>query len=219
LYGLFAEARRTGAPIMRPLFWHYQKDSTAVAIGDQFLLGRDLLVAPIVKQGARARAVYLPQGDWFDFWSGEKFAGGQHIVAHADLETLPLYVRAGGIVPMCAVQQFVGENETGIVNLHLWPGGRGELNWYEDDGGSMTYETGDIHERVIRFDGDQLVIGKSSGAFVSKVKTWRVILREAQGARKVLVNGKRVKATFDAETRVLAFEVLNVSGTLRAIIS
>ena len=209
LYALFAEARRTGAPIMRPLFWHYQNDPTAVAVGDQFLLGPDMLIAPIVKQGATARAVYLPRGDWFNFWSGEKFTGGEPVLVRAPLETVPLFIRAGAIIPMCAIQQFVGENETGVVNLHVWPGGRGKLNWYEDDGNTMSYETGEISGRTITFNYGELMFGKAAGGFVSKVKTWRVILRNAERAGKVFVNGKRVAAKFDKQTRVMAFEFPN----------
>src|SRR5262249_42588656 len=68
LYALLAEARATGAPIMRPLFWHYQNDPIAAACGDQFLMGRDVLVAPVLRQGAAARSVYLPNDVWFNFW-------------------------------------------------------------------------------------------------------------------------------------------------------
>src|SRR5262249_9155568 len=95
LSGLFREAQVHGTPIMRPLFWHYQNDPAAVAAGDQFLLGADLLVAPILRQGATARSVYLPSGIWHDFWTGATHRGGCHVLAEAPLETLPIYVRDG----------------------------------------------------------------------------------------------------------------------------
>ena len=208
-YSLFAEARRTGAPIMRPMFWHYQNDLTAVAVGDQFMLGRDLLIAPVMRQGSSARGVYLPRGEWFCFWTGNIFTGGQHIVAQAPLETIPLFVRAGAIIPMSAVQQYVGETETGVINLHIWPGTRGGLNWYEDDGATMAYESGVTLERKISFNGRRLTLGKTRGGFDSKVKTWRVILRERQRTAKISVNGKRGASKFDRVTSLLAFEFPN----------
>src|SRR4029453_4730163 len=140
LYCLFAEAHRRGTPIMRPLFWQHQDDPNAVTASDQFLLGEHLLVAPILRQGATARSVYLPAGEWYDFWTGQRYAGPQHAPALADLKKLPLFIRAGAIVPMGPVQQYVGEKPSDIVELHLWPGSTGELCWYEDDGKSMEYE-------------------------------------------------------------------------------
>lgn len=214
-YCLFAEARRTGAPIMRPLFWHYQNDATAVAAGDQFMLGGDLIVAPVLRQGAVARSVYLPRGDWFDFWTGETFSGGQHIVARAPLEMIPLFVRAGAVIPISAVRQFVGEKVTSVVNLHIWPGARGELHWYEDDGATMAYENGATLERKIIFSGRRLTLGKTRGRFPSKVKTWRVILRDQQRAVTISVNGKRIASKYDQETRLMAFEFPNSTDEIK----
>ena len=103
LYGLFLEAARDGAPIMRPLFWEFPDDRPGYAIDDQFLLGPALLVAPVLRQAARQRAVWLPSGaDWYDFWTKQKHAGGQSITAPAPLETMPLFVRAGTILPLTA---------------------------------------------------------------------------------------------------------------------
>jgi alpha-glucosidase len=183
LYCLFAESHRTGAPIMRPLFWHHQDDPVAVATSDEFLLGEKLLIAPILRQGAVARSVYLPRGNWFNFWTGQRHAGRTHIVARAPLEIIPLFVRAGAIIPMTEVQQFVGEKKLEKIFLHIWPGARGRLIWHEDDGETMTYESGNFHSRQINFSPDSkggvLQFGKVEGAFRSHVKTWRVILHRA----------------------------------------
>ncbi len=90
---LFAETHATGAPVMRPLLYHFQDDPVAVACNDQFLLGPDLLVAPVLLPGVTARCVYLPRGKWKDFWSRRVFRGPRHIVAPAPLERIPLFVR------------------------------------------------------------------------------------------------------------------------------
>jgi alpha-glucosidase (family GH31 glycosyl hydrolase) len=100
LYSAVRETSLTGLPIMRALWLHYPDDPTAVARGDQYLWGRDILVAPVVEKGATSRKLYLPRGVWFDFWTDEKTTGGREIDRAVDLATMPLYVRAGAIIPM-----------------------------------------------------------------------------------------------------------------------
>jgi alpha-glucosidase len=213
LYVLLAEAHRTGAPIMRPLLWHYATDPVAVATGDQFLLGPDLLVAPILRQGAVARSVYLPQGTWFDFWTGRRYPGRQHIVAPGPLEIIPLFVRAGAILPMGPVQQYVGENEPGIINLHVWPAAPGELPWYEDDGTSNSYAAGNCSERKITFTpkrrGGQLRWQPSRGSFASQVRIWRVIFRGLARRLGTELNGRRIDSRWDRESALLTLELPN----------
>ena len=105
---LFTEAHERGTPIMRPLFWHYPDDKIAARIGDQFLLGADLLVAPVLQPGCVARCVYLPRGEWVNFWNRrERVRGGRHIVASATLDTLPLFVRAGAKLALGPLRQFM----------------------------------------------------------------------------------------------------------------
>lgn len=213
LYGLFVEAHRHGTPIMRPLFWHYQNDPVAVATSDQFLLGPDLLVAPILRQGAVARSVYLPRGVWFNFRTGARLVGPQHVVAEAPLDTIPLFTRAGAVIPMAALQQFVGQRPTETINLHLWPGTPCVLPWYEDDGASMAYEVGAAHEREIVSSAGllrgTLRFSTARGNFPSEVKTWRIIVRGASHRFRVSVNGRSVRGRFDPQTALFAFEFPN----------
>ena len=91
LYSAVRECTKTGMPVMRALWLHYSDDPVAAARGDQYLWGRDLLVAPVVEKGATERRVYLPHGTWHDFWTGERHEGGREITRTVDLETLPLY--------------------------------------------------------------------------------------------------------------------------------
>ncbi|MGH9742767.1 MAG: glycoside hydrolase family 31 protein, partial [Candidatus Acidiferrum sp.] len=99
LYSAAHECATTGMPIMRALWLHYPDDPKAVACGDEYLWGRNMLVAPVVEKGATTRLVYLPAGNWYDFWTGEQMEGGREISRSVDLETLPLYIRAGSILP------------------------------------------------------------------------------------------------------------------------
>jgi len=210
---LFAEARSTGAPIMRPLLWHHANDPVAVACDDQFLLGESLLVAPILRPGATARSVYLPRGLWFDFWTGALYEGGQHIVAEAVAEHIPVFGRAGAVIPTTAPRQFLTSVRDATVNLHIWPQGRSEFAWYEDDGESLGYERGEFSTRRISFKdrgtSRELTLGTVSGSFTSQVKTWRVVLRSAHRNYRVWVNGKREEGSFDSTLGILAFEVPN----------
>src|SRR5262245_55622274 len=94
-YTLAAEARETGLPIMRAMWLHYPDDENARGMGTQYLWGRDMIVAPVFTQGAATREVYLPDGDWYDWWSGARETGRRTITRHVDLGTMPIYVRAG----------------------------------------------------------------------------------------------------------------------------
>ena len=110
IYTAARETAETGLPMMRAMWLHHPDDPMAVARGDQFFWGRDLLVAPVVEKGAVSRKVYLPKGDWFDYWTSERVEGGREIERKVDLETTPIYVRAGAIVPMGPLKQYVDEN-------------------------------------------------------------------------------------------------------------
>ena len=143
LYSAVRECTRTGMPVMRALWLHYPGDAAAVARGDQFLWGRDVLVAPVVEQGATARKVYLPRGAWYDFWNGERVEGGREITRPVDLETMPLYVRAGAIMPMGPLKQYTAEKVEGPIVVTVYPGANGAFLLYEDDGSSFDYRQGE----------------------------------------------------------------------------
>ena len=143
LYSAVRECTTTGLPVMRALWLHYPDDPTAVARGDQYLWGRDVLVAPVVEQGATSRQVYLPQGAWFDFWTGERFEGGKEISRAVDLETMPLFVRAGSILPLGPVKQYTGEKVDEPLSVTVYPGADASFLLYEDDGSSFNYRKGE----------------------------------------------------------------------------
>jgi len=143
LYSAVREATLTGMPAMRSLWLHYPDDSEAVKRGDEYLWGRDILVAPVVEKGATSRRVYLPRGHWHDFWNGERHDGGREIERAVDLETLPLFVREGAILPQGPVKQYVNEKVEGPLAITVYPGADGEFLLYEDDGISFNYRKGD----------------------------------------------------------------------------
>jgi alpha-glucosidase/alpha-D-xyloside xylohydrolase len=138
-YTLAREASDTGLPMMRALWLHYPHDAQAVKLGGEYLWGRDVLVAPVVEKGAQSRRVYLPEGAWYDWWTGEKLAGKQWIERPVDLATLPLYVRAGSIIPLDPVRQFTSQPVNEPTTLRVYPGANGAFTLYDDDGQSLAY--------------------------------------------------------------------------------
>ena len=141
-YTIAREAYDTGLPLMRALWLHYPQDRQAVGRGSEYLWGRDLLVAPVVERGATARTLYLPPGLWFDWWTGQRHQGGREITRGVDLATLPLYVRAGAIIPLDPVRQYTGERVTRPTTLQIFPGADGEFTLYDDDGATLAYLEG-----------------------------------------------------------------------------
>jgi alpha-glucosidase/alpha-D-xyloside xylohydrolase len=142
-YTIARECTETGLPMMRALWLHHPGDAAAAGRGDQFLWGRDILVSPVVEKGATSRRLYLPRGAWFDFWSGERLEGGREIDRAVDLETMPLHVRAGAIIPMGPIRQHTGELVTDPLTVTIYPGANGEFTLYEDDGRTFNHRKGE----------------------------------------------------------------------------
>jgi len=142
LYSAVRECATTGMPILRALWLHHPDDPKAVARQDEYLWGRDVLVAPVVEQGATSRKIYLPHGAWFDFWTGERVQGEAEISREVDLETTPLYVRAGAILPLGPAKQYVEHKVDEPLSISIYPGADASFLLYEDDGSSFDYRKG-----------------------------------------------------------------------------
>jgi alpha-glucosidase len=142
LYTTLEEAHRTGVPLFRPLLLNYQDDSNTYNIDDQFMVGEDLLVAPIMKPDVTRRLVYLPPGSWYDYWTNKKYAGGTMIDVEAPLDTVPLFVRAGAMIPTVPPRNYVRERPDDPVTFNIYPDDKGLASGtlYEDDGASPAYK-------------------------------------------------------------------------------
>jgi alpha-glucosidase/alpha-D-xyloside xylohydrolase len=141
-YTVARETVDTGLPMIRALWLHHPDDAAAVSRGDQYLWGRDILVSPVVDKGATNRRLYLPKGAWFDFWTEEKLDGGREIDRQVDLETLPLHVRAGSIIPFGPIKQWMDEPVTAPLAVVVYPGANGSFVMYDDDGKSFEHRKG-----------------------------------------------------------------------------
>lgn len=208
IYTAAWQATQTGLPIMRPLALAFPDDACTYSLDDQFLLGDALLAAPIGRPGQRMRRVYLPGGPWYDFWTGERLSG--EVQADAPLERMPLYVRAGSVLPLGPVMQSTDEWPPGVLQLHVYPGdGEGWL--YEDDGHSLDYRRGEF--RVTRFvcrsDGEGLTVRREvEGPFVPGYEQFEIHVHGLEAApRQVLVDGRQAAATFDIGTRAAQLTV------------
>lgn len=233
LYTLIHEAHRTGAPVMRPLFWHYPDDPTAWHRDwqHQFLVGEHLLAAPVTREGATMQRVYLPAGRWLDWHTGAAYDGGQTVVVDAPLDRLPLFLSATGIVPTQPVVQHTGETPGGPLTLDVFPAadaGHGEL--YEDDGASFAYEDGAYRLTVFAYtrDGDGVTFTRrvTHDGYAVPARMLEVRFHAADAPESVEAEGRALRVTpgggegfaYDPERRLLTVRVRESGGAQRLTI-
>ena len=190
-YTLAWEARQTGMPFMRALWLHYPHDEKARGLGSEYLWGRDLLIAPVFEKGARSREVYLPEGDWYDWWTNTRQTGGRSIRRDVDLSIMPIYVRAGAIIPFDPVRQYTSERLKEPTTLRIYPGADGAFTLYEDDGISQDYLQGKASWVLITWNDKDRTIRMQPGAPagsksqpVQKDFIVRLITGESSGVRQ-----------------------------------
>ena len=148
IYSLFWEHNCTGAPLMRSLVWHYPEDSVAANIDDEFMLGANILVAPITERAKSFRNVYFPKGLWHPFAGGKPIEGGQSLPIEIPLGTVPAFVRDGAIIPMAGTMQSTAEYNDSPITFKCF-GENGEAKYFEDDGKSFDYERGSYNEWLL----------------------------------------------------------------------
>lgn len=166
IYSLAGKVTLEDYTIMRHLIMDYPDDKNVQNIDDQFMFGPAFLVSPIVDEGVTERMVYLPKGEWFDFWTGEKITGGKTILVNSPLSKLPLYIKSGSIIPMGPDIQYANES-IDPLEIRIYEGTNGEFNLYEDEGDSYNYENGSYS--IIPFSYNNktktLTLGQRSGSY------------------------------------------------------
>lgn len=196
LYTAVRETHETGVPIMRALWLHDATDAVAVARGDQFLFGSDILVAPVVEMGATSRSVYLPKGLWVDYWTEKGMPGGREITRDVDLETTPLFVRAGAVVPHGPVKQHTGEVVGAPTTLVVYPGASRASMLYEDDGHSFDHRKGDYMKVAMNWNDVtrtlSLSLAPGSRMRPPARRTFAVRVAGTAGTKKLVFTGARV---------------------------
>lgn len=208
IYSLAGAVAHRSYTMFRALAFDYREDVQVHAIGDQFMFGPAFMVAPVTEAmyygpGSRElegvlkqRRVYLPEGEWYDYWSDERLEGGVTIEAKADLETLPLYVRAGSIVPLGPDVQYTDEQPEAVTRLKVYGGKDAAFTLYEDEGDNYNYETGAYAMIELSWcEADRsLTIGKRAGDYagMQAVRQFAVELAGYAGSRIVTYEGEAV---------------------------
>jgi alpha-D-xyloside xylohydrolase len=163
IYSLGWYSHETGAPFMRGLFMDFGSDPNVASIGDEYMFGPALLVAPVTEQGSTSRDVYLPAGtDWYNFWTNERVHGGQQLRVNAPIDTIPIFVRAGSILPLGAPVLSTDEKQA-IAEVRIYPGADGEFTLYSDDGQTYAYEHGKSEITRLHWDDASRKLTRTGG--------------------------------------------------------
>jgi alpha-D-xyloside xylohydrolase len=219
IYSLAGQVTHQDYTMLRILPFDFRHDPNTYDIDDEYMFGFAFLVCPVTKpmyfaanstllEGVeKTRSVYLPSGsDWYDFWTGERYAGGQTISADAPLETMPLYVRSGSIVPIGPEIQFADDQPGAPIELWVYPGKDGAFTLYEDEGDNYNYEQGSFATIHIAWNDStrQLTLDARQGSYpgMQALKVFRVVIAsekpfdplaaEATQAREILYDGRRM---------------------------
>ena len=199
LYTAVRESHDAGLPIMRALWLHHADDPAATARGDEYLWGRDILVVPVVEKAATSRRLYLPRGTWFDFWNEQTVDGGRELEHAVDLATMPLYVRAGAVLPMDPVRQYTAQPVDEPTTLVVYPGADGESSWYDDDGSSFDYRDVRAMRLAMRWNEAtrrlSLRLAPGSVVFPAAPRRVNVRLAGSTAVRSVELTGRPIELT------------------------
>jgi alpha-D-xyloside xylohydrolase len=168
IYSVSWMVTNQGYTMMRPLVMDFRQDKDVRKVGDEFMFGPDLLINPVTEPGAETRKVVLPNGArWTDFWTGKTLDGGQTIEASAPIAHIPIFVRAGSILPYGPTVQWAGEAPDAPIELRIYPGADASFTLYEDEGDNYDYENGARATVTLRWDdrAQTLTIGARQGSY------------------------------------------------------
>ncbi len=210
LYTLFYEMSKTGAPIMRPTFVEFP--GADIDIASQFFYGPQLLIAPVVEEGATKKSVYLPEGNWTYFWDEQVIEGAKRISVPVTLETMPIFVRSGAIIPMAPVMQYTREKPVDPLTIHYYPANSlSQYKLYEDDGESRGYEKGESAITAIEAEQKgktisvRLAAPEGSYAGMPETRAYEIVIHHATGEGTVTATGldKEPSKKYDSEKGLL----------------
>ena len=220
LYTLFEECHRTGAPILRPLFWAYPHDTATYSMDDEFMCGDAVLVAPITRPAVEHRHVYLPAGTWFHYWTGTRVDGPAHILAHAPLGRPAIYVRANAAVALGPEMSYAGQHEADPLTFVLYPfEGSHKATFYEDAGDGYEHLNGFYARRTITCEVEaehiRVSMGEQEGAFIPTRRHMLLELREIAAEPRSVQHGQAPAAwRYDAVQRRLIIDLNETRSSL-----
>lgn len=198
IYTTFYQYVTEYTPILRPISIFDQHDHDTLYRVDEFLLGDHLLVCPVLEPNSKSRYVYLPKGTWYNFWTNKVYAGGKEILADADLDEIPLYVRQGAVIPLYPVMQYVGEKNIDQLTLHAYYGGENINSYlYEDEGDGYENEKGIYNRKRFKTNSTPTtyrIALKSNGHYEPTYSTYKIIVHGLPFVpSRIMVNEKDVE--------------------------
>ena len=200
LYTLFREANQTGIPVMRPLVLEYPTDENTFNLSDQFMIGDNVIVAPILTPTTKLRVVYLPDGKWVNYWTDEVLVGNKHHLVEAPIGILPIFIKQGTIIPHGTIKQSTATPEDELTyHIYLGDEGRSTYKLYEDDGTTYRYEEGETFEQEIVCDFNtssiSISLRESSGSYDPTWTKETLILHNSNKEAEIIVNGEEILST------------------------
>lgn len=201
IYSTSWDVSRNDGTFMRALIMDFPADKNTHNLGGEFMFGRSLLIAPVTKPNAEQWKVYLPKGnDWYDFWTNEKLTGGQTVNRATPKEVIPLYVKAGSILPWGPKMQYSTEKSWKELDLKIYPGANGRFTLYEDELDNYNYEQGQYSEISFTWDeaSQTLTISERKGSFSGMLKNrkFKIEIIGTRTAQTVSYSGKSINVTF-----------------------
>ena len=211
IYSLFRQHEKDGSPVMRPLWYEFPSDKLTYLIPDQFMLGSDILVAPVVKDGMRTRGIYLPaDAEWTDWWTGAKLESGKIHYPQTPLDRLPIFIRVGSVVPTQSVVQHTGEMPNAEITLNVAAGikeGRSEkLVLFQDAGDGYGYRRSDWREIEVTHKRGSLSL-KRTGSFNGQRLGSIEVHGIGERPKEITADGRKVDFEFQAEAKRLSFRL------------
>jgi alpha-D-xyloside xylohydrolase len=201
LYSTAWDVTHNAGSFMRALFMDFREDPEVLEINNRYMFGKVFLVAPVTEPSVKEQAVYLPKGtSWIDFWTGEKLPGGSVVSKETPIDIIPLYVKAGSIVPLGPDIQYATEKQWDNLEIRIYPGADGEFVLYEDENDNYNYEKGKYS--VISFQWNdkekQLTIGERTGSYPGMLKSrkFSVVLVNDGNGTGMNLPGKKSKIIF-----------------------
>lgn len=192
------QVSKNNSTMMRPLVMDFANDTVAIKQPHQYMFGHSFMVAPILTADVKKWDVYLPKGAiWYNFWSGERFAGGKTVTTDAPTDQIPLYVKAGSIIPIGEIMQYTGEKKSDTLEIRLYKGANGSFTLYEDEGDNYRYEQGRYTTIVFKWNENsrKLTVSAPNGDYTGQLKKrlFNVVMVGEKRTKQISYTGKSVE--------------------------
>ncbi|MEM0172317.1 MAG: glycoside hydrolase family 31 protein, partial [Thermoproteota archaeon] len=211
MYTLIKESHDTGLPVVRPLLLEFQDDENTYCIDDEFLLGSSILVAPIVKQGINRRLIYLPMGNWYDFWTNKEISGPRYIEYEVPLNKIPIFVKHGSVIPVQDSTEYIKDEDLSNLTLNIYISNeRFNFELYEDDGHTFNYLSGDFKVTKVFFTPKEneielFVVQEGKTKATSKRNFSVRLIGVHSPPKKIETNGKKIRSIKRSEELKIGF--------------